>query len=46
MNPKDFPRLIHWVEKIKDEHKKVGVSLIQAFGHALTTCVDLLFADV
>ena len=46
MNPKDFPRLIHWVEKIKDEHKKVGVSLIQAFGHALTTYVDLLFADV
>ena len=46
VNPKDFPRLIHWVEKIKDEHKKVGLSKIQAFGHALKFNADLLFAGV
>ena len=46
MNPKDFPRLIHWVEKIKDEHKKVGLFQIWLFGHALATYIDFLFADV
>ena len=24
MNPPDVPKLIQWVEKLKDEHKKVG----------------------
>jgi hypothetical protein len=33
VNAKDFPRLIHWVEKIKDEHKK-GLNVIK-------TVVDL-----
>lgn len=39
VNPKDFPRLIHWVEILKDEHKKVGHSLSQSIGHALTSCI-------
>ena len=36
VNPKDFPRLIHWVEKLQDEHKKVGHFPSQSAGHALT----------
>ena len=39
VNPKDFPRLIHWVEILKDEHKKVGHSLSQSIGHAPTSCI-------
>ena len=39
VNPKDFPRLIHWVEILKDDHKKVGHSLFQSIGHAPTSCI-------
>ena len=39
VNPKDFPRLIHWVEILKDEHKKVGHSLFQSIGHAPNSCI-------